>query len=280
MLLIVDTNEKSSSPKVFQQLQRHFSNIVVTDLPHREYGGTSLTAGDINIPLDDGNILAIERKTPTDFLNSIPNRHIFNQIEVMAQHAKYSAVIITGTIGYMEKTDIVTADGERTDTRGKGWSGRSVRSALNVIQYSGCPIQFCPPNRYCEMIEEIYSTVNKPDKHQGVDKRRVITFPPVDERVEYLCHLPGVDLTLAERLLKFAGTMDNNADDWGYGTVASALHWASIMSGVDKNSRPKGWGPYKILTVRKFLGLSSNEYIGVNSEQNEMNEEATEGEKQ
>lgn len=272
MLLIVDTNEKSTNPKVYQQLVKHFSNVVVANLPHKEYGGTSVTAGDINIPLDDGNLLAIERKTPTDFLGSIANRHIFNQVEVMAQNAKYSIIVITGTFTYGQKDDMtyILKGNEKEITN---WSGRSVRGALNTIQWSGCPIQFCPPERFSVTIEEIYSTVNKPDKHQGIDKRRVITFPPVDDRVEYLCHLPGIDLTLADRLLKFAAMMDNNADELGYGTVASALHWATIMSGVGKSSRPKGWGPNKILTVRKFLGLSATQYLGLNSEINEMKEE-------
>jgi ERCC4-type nuclease len=274
MLLIVDRNEHSTNPKVFQSMQRHFSHIVIADLPHREHGGTKVTAGDINIPLDDGGILAIERKTPSDFLQSIASRHIFDQVEVMANHAKYSAIIITGSITYGKETDIVAIDGVKTSTdTSKGWSGRSVRSALNVIQYSGCPIIFCPPSQYCSMIEEIYSTVNKPDKRQGVVKRRIITFPPTDERIVFLCNLPGIDITLADRLLKFAGMMEGDADKDGYGTVAAAIHWITIMSGVGKNERPKGWGAHKILTVRKFLGLSSTEYIGLNSEPNDMQEE-------
>lgn len=274
MLLIVDKNEKDVNKAVFNQLTKHFSKVIVANLPHREYGGISVTAGDINIPLDSGDILAIERKTPNDFLNSIPNRHIFNQIEVMAQNAKYSALIITGKIEYTDKTDIVIADGIRTDERGKGWSGRSVRAVLNLIQGSGCPIIHCPANKYPQMIEEVYSTFNKPPEHQGIDKRRIITFPPVDERVERLCKfMPGVEFVLADRLLKFAGMMDNNADEEGYGNVASALHWATILSGVAKSERPKGWGPHKILTVRKFLGLASNQYIGINSELNEIKEE-------
>jgi ERCC4-type nuclease len=274
MLLIVDTNEKSSNPKVFASMQRHFSKIIVTDLPHREHGGTKVTAGDVNIPLEDGKILAIERKTPTDFLQSIASRHIFDQVEVMANHAKYSAVIITGTLAYTDKTDIVVADGVRTDSdNSKGWSGRSVRAALNVIQYSGCPVVFCPPNQYCNMIEEIYSTVSKPDTRQGITKRRIITFPPVDERVVFLCGFPGISVTLADRLLKFAGMMDKNADEEGYGTVAGAIHWATIMGGIDKKERPEGWGASKILTVRKYLGLSSTEYLGLNSEEEEIKAE-------
>ena len=58
----------------------------------------------------------------------------------------------------------------------------------------------------------------------------------------------------------------------GYGSIASALHWMSILSQIDKDSRPAGWGAAKILTQRKFLGLASNQYIGLNEEKQEITE--------
>lgn len=262
MILIVDKNEKDTNPKIVKQLEKMFSKVIVTNLPHREFGGTSVTAGDINIPLDDGSLLAIERKTPNDFLNSIASGHLFDQIEVMAQNAKYSAIIITGIISYGEKNDMVFADGEQTN-----WKGTSIRAVFSVAQYSGCVVLCCPASKYPDMIAELYNTVNKPDKRQSIRKNRIITFPPVDERLEFLAQLPGVGLKLAESLLIFAGVMDKDADELGYGTVASALHWASLLSQIDKDSRPAGWGAAKILTVRKFMGLKADQYIGLDSEE-------------
>lgn len=265
MLLIVDRNEQSTNPRVFQDVKKHFSSVVVADLPHRIHGGTTVTAGDINIPLDDGNLLAIERKTPHDFLQSISSGHIFDQVEVMAQNSKFSAIIVTGFFTYTDKTDIVMIEGEKTN-----WKGRAVRATMNVIQYSGCPVIFCPPSKYCQMIEEIYSTVNKPDKRQAIRKNRIITFPPVDLKVEILCSFPGVGIKAAESLLKFAGQMENNADEYGYGTLSAAIHWATILSQIDKSERPAGWGPAKILTFRKMLGLSAVQYMGLNEEKEEI----------
>lgn len=266
MILILDKNEVDVNKEVLSNLKKHFTNVVIANLPHHEYGGISVTAGDINIPLDDGSILSIERKTPSDFLGSIPNRHIFNQVEVMAQHAKYSAIIVTGHFSYTHKTDMVKADNILTE-----WNGKSVRAVINAIQFSGCPIVFCPADEYCNMIVEIYNLVNKNDKHQGVIKNRIITFPPVDARVEFLAQLPGVGLVMAESILKFAGMMDENADSDGYGTVAGALHWISILVQIDKDSRPQGWkSANKILTHRKFMGYKSNQYLAINSEKQEM----------
>lgn len=257
MFLIVDKNEEDTNPEIVKRLKKFFSNVVIANLPHRQHGNRTVTAGDINIPLDDGSVLAIERKTPEDFLQSIATRHIFDQIEVMAQNAKYSAVIITGYFQYTDKTDLVSLDGKVRE----GWRGSSVRSAMNVIQYSGCALIFCPENKYPEMVAEVYNTVNKPEQRQGVIKNRIITFPPVDSRIEFLCQLPGIGITLADSILTFAGMMDNNADEDGYGTLASALHWITILMLIDKDSRPKGWGQKTTMTIRKFFGLESDEYI-------------------
>ena len=252
MMLIVDSNEKATNPKVFQSLERNFSNVIVANL----------NAGDINIPLDDGSVLAIERKTPNDFLSSIADGRIFEQAECMAQNAKYSAFIVTGYFTYSEKSDMVMIEGEKTN-----WKGSSVRAVMRVIQYSGCVIEFCPPSRICQIISELYMTVNKPDERRGIQKKRIITFPPVDKRVQFLAQLPGIGLDTAESVLQFAGMMDSNADEYGYGTIAGALEWITIMSGVDKDARPKNWGPNRILNVRKFFGLESSQYIGVSAEE-------------
>jgi ERCC4-type nuclease len=244
MIIIVDQNEKATNPKIVSNLEKYFSKIIIANL----------NAGDVNIPLDDGSVLAIERKAPHDFLSSIADGRIFEQVESMALHAKYSAFIVTGSFTYRDKSDMCCIDGQDTN-----WKGASVRSTMNVIQYSGCPVIFCPENKYPEMIAEIYNTVNKPDERRAIRKNRIITFPPIDERIQFLAQFPGIGLKTAEEWLKFAGMMDDNADADGYGTIASALEWVTIMSGIDKDVRPLGTN--KILTIRKFMGLASNAYM-------------------
>lgn len=262
-ILIVDENENTQAPHIVESLKHYFSPVLVANLPHREFGGTSVTAGDINIPLDDGNILAVERKTVSDFLGSIANRHILNQVEVMHTHAKFCVVIITGKLGY-SVTDKVIADKRETE-----WNGSSVRALLDLIQFSGCAVRYCPEAEYALMVKEIYEVVSKSDKHSGIVKNRITTFPPIDERVQFLAQLPSVGLESAESLLNFAGMMEGvkpDEDGNTFGTIAQALHWMSIMSQIDKESRPVNWVGKRILTNRKFLGLASNEYIKIESE--------------
>lgn len=247
MIIIVDQNEKATNPKVVSSLEKYFTRIIIANL----------TCGDVNIPLDDGSILAIERKAPNDFLSSIADGRIFEQVESMASNAKYSAFIITGKFSYTNKTDMCVIDDEITN-----WKGSSVRATMAVIQYSGCPLIFCPPNQYPNMIAELYNTVNKPDERRGIRKNRIITFPPVDFRIQNLVQLPGFGLKSAEDTLNWVGMMEGvKPDENGntYGTLAQVDHWLSIMAQIDKDSRPIG--AMKILTWRKFKGLASNEYI-------------------
>src|SRR5688572_2398617 len=150
MIVVVDQSEKSSNPAVYNFIKKSFSNVIVADLPHRVHGNTKVTAGDINIPMDDGNILAIERKTPEDFLNSIVSGHIFDQVEVMSQHAKYCAIVVTGGFVYSKNADDVGVftDNEK-EIKNTNWKkrGSAVRGAIRTIEASGCPIEFCPPHR-------------------------------------------------------------------------------------------------------------------------------------
>lgn len=270
MNLLVDKSEQSSAPDVVSSLKSRFANVFVTNLPHRPFGNTNITAGDINIPLEDGSILAIERKTPDDFLQSIPERRIFNQVEVMHSIAKFVAIIITGKIAYSPVDDTVIADRRNTE-----WDGKSVRAALRKIQMSNCIVEFCPAGEYPSLVNEIYDTCTKIGEPTKSIKNRIVTFPPLDERVQFLAQLPSVGLESAISLLNFAGMMEGvkeieEVDIMGnvigtntYGTVAQALHWMSILSQIDKSSRPKNWKGEKILTNRKFLGLNSNEYIDI-----------------
>lgn len=269
MIIVVDKSEQDTSPNTVESLKNIFPNLLIANLPHRQHGNTKVTAGDINIPLDDGNILAIERKTVSDFLGSIPNRHIMNQIEVMHNNAKYVCLLITGKLSY-SPTDMVVADRRETE-----WHGKDIRSLLRKIQLTPAIVEYCPEHEYANMVMEIYQTITKNDNLPKTYKNRIVTFPPVDERVQFLAQLPSVSLDRATSLLQFAGMMNSNADNEGYGTVASALSEMTILSHYDKDSRPEHWGPKTILTNRKFLGLASNQYLGIMEEKNDNEETET-----
>jgi len=255
MIIIVDINEstadknsRAEKEKYVKLLQKSFSNVISAN-----------TKIDVQVRLGNGENLAIERKNPFDFLASIADGRLERQIEYMHSKAKFVAVIVTGKLNWAN--EYVYADEEKTN-----WKSVSVRGMVRTIMLSGTMIDYCPPSRYAEQINEIIQTCSR-DHGRMFIKRRIVTFPPLDERVQILANFPGISVTLAERVLIWAKVMNGDkskADD--YASLASTLHWISIMTQIDKASRPTGWGTAKILTVRKMLGLSSNEYIGVNSE--------------
>jgi len=244
MIIIVDTNEESTAPRIVDDLKSYYGKSIVI---------ANLNAGDINIPLDDGSVLGIDRKEAHDFLASIADRRVFNVIERMFAYCKYVAIVITGKITY-DENDMVKVDGKVTN-----WNGASIRATLRVIQLSGCVLEYCPVDKYPQIIEEMYKTVNKPDERQGLKRRRIVTFPPLDTRVETLALFPGVGLKRAESLLRFAKNGLDDSDE--YGSLAKAIELAGMMVLIDKDIRPEGWGAKTILNFRKFMGYASNECL-------------------
>ena len=247
MIIIVDTNEQATNPKLVDNLKSCYGKSIVI---------ANLNAGDINIPLDDGSILGMDRKEAHDFLASIADRRIFDVIERMFSYCKYVAIVITGKITY-DDNDMVKIDGKVTN-----WNGKSVRATLRVIQLSGCILEYCPVDKYSEIINEIYSTVNKPDERQGLKRRRIVTFPPLDTRVEMLALFPGIGIKRSESLLSSDIVKGGMSED-EYGSLAKAFETISTMVLVDKDIRPDGWGAKTILNFRKMMGLERNEYIQV-----------------
>lgn len=267
MIVVVDTNEAATNPKTIEQLRKHFSNVVLANI-----------CCDVQIPLSDGSVLAIERKAPSDFLASLNDGRLKQQVEAMHKIAKFVAVVITGRFEY-GGNGFVKIEDEKTN-----WKSTSIRGMLRALQWSGTAVEFCPSSFYAQMIEELYTTCNNEDHRQGLQKHRVITFPPLDDRLQILGQFSGVGIESAQSLLQYAGVMENNADDEGYGSLAAALHWMTIMSQIDPNSRPKLWkgksGSKKILSNRKLLGLASNEYLAIavskDDVKNDENETAAE----
>lgn len=255
MLLLVDQNEAATSPKTIEALRKHFTNVALVN-----------SRIDVQIPLEDGTKIAIERKTPSDFISSIGDGRLKEEIERMHSVAKFCAVVVTGRINYAGN-GFVRGDGIQEERK---WKSTSVRGMLRAIQLSGTILEWCPVNYYAQMIEEIYTTCSSEDHRQGLKKERIITFPPIDERIQFLGQLCDFGIESAKQLLHFAGTLDQNADEDGFGTVASALHYLSIMGQFPLAARPKLFrgkrGVNKILSNRKLLGLASNQYLAIITE--------------
>lgn len=239
-----------SNIRMVKRLQKYF--------PKLQQG--PLTCGDINVILDGGGILAIERKRAGDFLGSVGNGRIFRQVERMAENATWSCIIVEGLISFdlddmaviptFDKQDRIT--GHETT----GWRGVSVRGAMYAIQWSGCPIITIEPQSLPNIVADLIQFCSKPSEHtQSLGRKRYVTFPPVTLSEEIISSFPGVGLKRAKALLEFTET--NN--DKSTATLAEALSWGSVLDLIDRKSRPEGWGDKTIEMFRTTLGLETGE---------------------
>lgn len=242
MIVILDSNEQATSKRTYNEVRQIFPSVLVS----------KLTCGDLNVILDDGTKLAIERKEVHDFLASIGDGRLFSQVENMANNSKYYFIIIEGELGFKE--DIVTADGEETN-----WKGKAVRAALWAVGLSACPVFFVPKGSYAYVVEEIIDFVSKEDERVQLTHKRIVTFPPVSLEVDILAAFPGIGIKRAESLMEFA-------EQGKHGGLINALAWGAAMPKIPKGNRPKYWGDAVADNFRKTLGLNEGEYIDVKKE--------------
>lgn len=92
-----------------------------------------LETGDVWAACEDGNTLIIERKAPTDLMESIADNRLFNQAAKMRQVSEWCYVVVTGKID----------DCGFIDSTGRKWTYASIWGALLSIQEMGVMVIFC-----------------------------------------------------------------------------------------------------------------------------------------
>ncbi len=222
--LMIDTNDLATAPWL-----KSLSFGGVPKVP------TNLTWGDLLATTDNGDMVIIERKTPSDLLNSIKDNHIFAQAAGMRQTSPWSYIIVTGYLtatssGYVIANERIT-----------GWQWDSVQGALISLQEMGVRVTYCLSDKDYE------STVIRLCNRER-SKERIIeptALPRVLTPGEVLLtSLPGIGLERAQRLLR---EFDNNP--------AKALVWLTR-----KKAKPlAGIGEGIKRAVKSALGLGEYE---------------------
>jgi ERCC4-type nuclease len=206
---------------------------------------TKLINGDVLATTDTGDMIAIERKTPSDLLNSIGDKHIFKQAAGMRNQTPWAYLVVTGTL------TATAADKVIADDRVTGWAWNSVQGALLEIQELGVRVVYCTSNK------EYEPTVLRLCNRERC-KEKVIE-PTVSSRImspgeALLCSLPGVGWERASKLLN---EFDNNSAD-----AISWLTWQNYnVNGV--NVEIAGIGNGVKAGVRKALGLRDGYVLDV-----------------
>jgi ERCC4-type nuclease len=162
---------------------------------------TMLDSGDIQAVTDDGCTLVFERKTPSDFLNSLKDDRLFVQMARMsemrtAQSNYWAYLVITG--GLLPNGDNkIVADGRVT-----GWSFASVQGALLSIQEMGINITYCNGDMD---FEDCILRIGKRDRKPEM---RILPSRPatmLGPKIAFVSSLPGIGIEKAQDILDWAG---------------------------------------------------------------------------
>lgn len=223
---------------------------------------TTLATGDVQAVTDDGCTLVFERKTPTDFLNSLKDERLFPQLTRMtemrnAQHRMdepltyFPYLVITGQF-LPNANGKVVADGRET-----GWRYNAVMGAILSIQEMGIFVVFANGDLdFEDCILRIGKRDRKP-KMQILPARPAQMLGP---KAAVLCALPGIGIENMQTIL-----------DWSGNNLAHALIGLTDM----EIKSPIGISVRK--RIRDLFGLQETENIEIVGTQ--MLEPITQGEK-
>jgi len=198
---------------------------------------SQLDAGDVLVTCDDGTLLAVERKTPDDLLNSLRDNRLWAQLAGMRQVTPWAYLMITGDLR-------CSADGKViTDSRGTGWNWASVQGALLQAQEMGVFVYVCSgDDDYEAAVLRLAARSHKPE----------LVIPPAREPIpmstaeRILLALPGLGPERAQALLEYCGTPA----------------WALMcLTDLSFNDEVPGIGIGIKRAVRRALGLDDDNMI-------------------
>lgn len=112
--ITISRNELTHHPALFSDLSDYKCEVGSDDV-------------DFLVTCDNGDLLAIERKAPSDLLNSIADNRLFNQAAKMREITEHCYIIITGSV---EKCQ-------------RGWDWNAIQGALISVQQLGCVVVHC-----------------------------------------------------------------------------------------------------------------------------------------
>ena len=246
--IMIDNRE----PEYFQRLK--FGGIPTM--------ATMLDVGDVQAVTDDGCTLVFERKTPSDFLNSLKDDRLFVQMAHMSE-MRTAAQSVGDALTYwpyLVITGPLLANGENkvvADGRVTGWSFASVQGAILSIQEMGIFVTWCNGDMD---FEDCILRIGKRDRKPQM---RILPSRPatmLGPKIAFVSSLPGIGIEKAQEILDWSGNIPAHA--------LIGLTDMEIKSPIGLATRRR---------LRDVLGLSDGENIEIVGTQ--ILEPITQGEK-
>ena len=200
---------------------------------------TLLEHGDVLATTDDGVLLAVERKTADDLLNSVRSGRLWLQLAGIRQQTRWAYLVVTGVLLPVSNGKAITDRGET------GWLWSSVQGVLLKAQELGCMVVHAASDADFEAT--VLALAGR-DHGEECPIEPVRTPKFYTEPEALLATLPGIGLDRAQALLAYAGTAG-----W-------ALNWLTDKESTDKVD---GIGPRTRENIRAALGLRDDESLCV-----------------
>lgn len=191
---------------------------------------TLLEFGDVWATTEDGALLAIERKTSDDLLNSLKDGRLLVQLAGLRQLSEYAYLVICGSITRGAEGKAVT-DGRQT-----GWNYQAVQSAILTAQELGVYVVYTTDDHF----EATVAGLGKRNRGE-IRAKPARKFVQLDSGEQMLAALPGIGLERVDALMNL------------YTTPAYAL--CAITDTTLTTERVPGIGPLTKANVRKALGI-------------------------
>ena len=197
----------------------------------------ALDAGDLMATCDDGSILLIERKTPSDLLSTLGKKRFFPQVERMIEVTPWCYIVITGQL-YRNRDGNVTVKGAGHT----GWNYDSVQGALLTAQEMGCSVVYCGPDDYEAAVIRL---CNRDRSVERVQPARETVLLSEGEQV--IAALPGIG---PERMTALAKL----------GSPARMLEW---LTDLEDGAKVPGVAEGTRRKASRALGLGEGERLTI-----------------
>ena len=201
---------------------------------------TPLECGDLWATCADGELLVIERKTPSDLLASIGDNRLLMQAKTMRERSQWAYIVITGWLAPTHDNKTLA------NNRLTGWNWNSVQGALLSVQEMGVSVLYCADDYHYPKTIQWLARRQRGAKILRPTEHNVRVMSP-GERV--LTALPGIGLERAQALLE-------------HRSPAHALAFLTWMApGYEEFDEILGIGDGIRANVRRALGLEPNETL-------------------
>lgn len=149
-----------------------------------------LEYGDLQVLCDDGALLVIERKTPSDLLTSIADGRLLAQVAGCVELSQWTYLIIDGSFKRSASGNVIV------DEKETGWKWSALQGALLTTQELGAQIIQTGADNF----ENTVIWLSKRNRSTlKVSPRRQAIFSTPTEQV--LASLPGIGEERAEKIL-------------------------------------------------------------------------------